>query len=143
MTAVTPHPGMLRIRPHMIIAEEGDELPIEINIASNESAHGPSPAALAAGLKAMQTIERYSETAATRLAHAIAGHFGLDPDGVVCGFGSDDLLGAKRPRLPLRRGRVDLHGKRLPEDPQLRLCQWSRRHRRAGQQLQGGCGLNI
>ena len=103
MTAVTPHPGMLQIRPHMIIAEEGDELPIEINIASNESAHGPSPAALSAGLKAMQTIERYSETAATRLAHAIAGHFGLNPDGVVCGFGSDDLL-ARSARAYLSAG---------------------------------------
>ncbi len=103
MTAVTPHPGMLQIRPHMIIAEEGDELPIEINIASNESAHGPSPAALAAGLKAMQTIERYSETAATRLAHAIAGRFCLNPDGVVCGFGSDDLL-ARSARVFLSAG---------------------------------------
>lgn len=104
MATVTPHPGVLRIRPHMIIAEEGDEdTHIEINIASNESAHGPSPGALAAGLKAMQSIERYSETAATTLAHAIARHFGLNPDGVVCGFGSDDLL-ARTARVYLSDG---------------------------------------
>lgn len=104
MATVTPHPGVLRIRPHMIIAEEGDETThIEINIASNENAHGPSPAALAAGLQAMQSIERYSETAATTLERAIAGHFGLDPGGVVCGFGSDDLL-ARIARVYLSAG---------------------------------------
>ena len=103
MPAVTPHPGMLRIRPHMIIAEEGDGTHVQINIASNESAYGPSPAAISAGARAMQRIERYSETAATVLARAIADHFGLNRDGVVCGFGSDDLL-ARSARVYLSAG---------------------------------------
>ena len=76
----------------MVLENAGDGTPVEINIASNESAYGASPAAISAGIEAMQGIERYSETAERTLAHAIAGHFGLNPDGVVCGFGSDDLL---------------------------------------------------
>ncbi len=92
MTRPTPHPGVLRIHPHMIVDEGIDGSRIEINIASNESAYGASPAAVAAGIEAMSGIERYSESAETTLANTIAQHYGLNPDGVVCGFGSDDLL---------------------------------------------------
>ena len=92
MERVTPHAGALRIRPHMVYEEESTVRKIEINISSNESAYGASPAAIAAGINAMHSIERYSETASTVLAREIATHFGLDANRVVCGFGSDDIL---------------------------------------------------
>ena len=92
MTRPTPHPGVLRIRPYMIVADDVAASQVEINIASNESAYGASPAAIVAGIEAISGIERYSEAAGTALANAIARHFGLNPDGIVCGFGSDDLL---------------------------------------------------
>ena len=82
--------------------------PAEINIASNESAYGASPTAISAGIEAMQGIERYSETGERTLADAIAKHFGLDPDGVVCGFGSDDLL-ARTARIFLSPGDELIH----------------------------------
>ena len=92
----------------MVLENSGDGTPVEINIASNESAYGASPAAISAGIEAMQGIERYSETAETTLAHAIAGRFGLDPEGVVCGFGSDDLL-ARTARACLSPGDELIH----------------------------------
>ena len=108
MTTVTPHPGVLRIRPYMVLEDAGGGTHIEINIASNESAYGASPAAIAAGIKAMKGIERYSDQAEKALADAIAKHSGLNPDGVVCGFGSDDLL-ARTARIFLSPGDELIH----------------------------------
>ena len=76
----------------MVLEDTGGGTQFEINIASNENAYGASPAAIAAGIETMRGIERYSEHAEKTLADAIAKHSGLNPDGVVCGFGSDDLL---------------------------------------------------
>ena len=76
----------------MIVEAESDEKKVEINIASNESAYGASPAAISAGIQALYSIERYSETASVQLAQGIAARFDLDADRIVCGFGSDDLL---------------------------------------------------
>ena len=92
MAKITPRAGALRIRPHMVVEDEGSTQNIEVNIASNENAYGPGPAAISAGIKAMNSIERYSETAPQILAREIAAHFGLNADGIVCGFGSDDIL---------------------------------------------------
>jgi histidinol-phosphate aminotransferase len=92
MTNIRPRAGVLRIRPHMLVEEESNTKNIEINIASNESAYGASPAAISAGINAMHDIERYSEMAPDILAREIAAHFDLKADGVVCGFGSDDIL---------------------------------------------------
>lgn len=92
MAKITPHTGALRIRPHMIVEEAQTAHKVEINIASNESAYGASPSAIAAGIDAMAGIERYSETAPAILAQGIAARFDLDADKIVCGFGSDDIL---------------------------------------------------
>ena len=92
MTNIRARAGVLRIRPHMVVEEESNAKNIEINIASNESAYGASPAAISAGINAMHGIERYSEMAPDILAREIAAHFGLKAGGVVCGFGSDDIL---------------------------------------------------
>jgi histidinol-phosphate aminotransferase len=93
MTAftVTPRAGTLRIRPHMVTADATKAV-AKINIASNESAYGPGEMALAAAAEAVTNMERYAETAQAALGDAIGKHFGLNPQGIVCGHGSDDLL---------------------------------------------------
>jgi histidinol-phosphate aminotransferase len=70
-------------------AESVDPL---INIASNESAYGPGQATLAAGKSALEGIHRYTESALIQLAEALANRYELNARGIVCGFGSDDLL---------------------------------------------------
>lgn len=92
MAGVTPHAGALRIRPHMLMEGNNEAHKIEINIASNENAFGASRVAIAAGIDAMQSIERYSEMAPAILAREISVRFNLNADRIVCGFGSDDLL---------------------------------------------------
>jgi histidinol-phosphate aminotransferase len=76
----------------MVVEEESNAQNVDIFIASNESAYGASPAAVSAGISAMHSIERYSESAPNILARAIAARFSLNEGGVVCGFGSDDIL---------------------------------------------------
>jgi len=61
-------------------------------LSSNESPLGPSPAAIAAYNEAGKHLEDYPDGSASELRDAIGRVFGLDPDRIVCGAGSDDLL---------------------------------------------------
>jgi len=90
---LTPRNGILNIKPHMLAMPAGDGLVSRLNLASNESALGPSPDALVAARAALDSIERYPDDGAARLADAIGAAFGLDARRIVCGHGSDELLG--------------------------------------------------
>ena len=61
-------------------------------LSSNETPLGPSPAALAALHAATAKLETYPDGRATALRTAIARRYGLDPERIVCGAGSDELL---------------------------------------------------
>lgn len=76
----------------MVSLDTSVDLDRFINIASNENSHGPSRLAVAAGRRALGGANRYAESASTELPAALAKKFDLDVRGVVCGFGSDDLL---------------------------------------------------
>lgn len=93
MASVSPRAGILNIRPHMVdaaVSRTGTGQPI--NVASNESALGASPLAIAAAREAAETIERYPDNAPESLAEKIGDVLSLDPSRIACGFGSDDLL---------------------------------------------------
>ncbi len=96
-------PGVSNIRPHMVSVDRDALNKIRINIASNESAFGPSPLAVHAARQAINGMERYADGAELALTELIAEHHALDCDGVVCGNGSDDLL-ARLARAYLRPG---------------------------------------
>lgn len=87
-----PRQGILRIKPHMVAAQVGDASAGRINLSSNESAWGPSPLALTAAHRALDTIERYPEDAPLQLAQSIGQRYGLNPEQLVVGHGSDELL---------------------------------------------------
>ncbi len=61
-------------------------------LSSNETPLGPSPQAIDAFRQAAGTLEYYPDGASTKLRRAIANRYGLDPERIVCGNGSDDLL---------------------------------------------------
>jgi histidinol-phosphate aminotransferase len=61
-------------------------------LSSNETSLGPSPKAIAAYRAVADHLEDYPEGSAADLREAIGRAFGLDPDRIVCGAGSDDLL---------------------------------------------------
>ncbi len=63
-----------------------------IKLSSNEGAFGPPPAARAACVRIAGEQHRYSDGDARALRRAIGARFGLDPDRIVCGTGSDELI---------------------------------------------------
>jgi histidinol-phosphate aminotransferase len=63
-----------------------------IKLSANESHHGPSPAAAEAYRQRAAELFRYPDGAQVELRRAIAEVFGLLPEGIVCGNGSDELL---------------------------------------------------
>lgn len=62
-------------------------------LSSNETPLGPSPRALDAFKTSAADLERYPDGQATVLRAAIARRYGLDAARIVCGAGSDELLG--------------------------------------------------
>ncbi|CAA7624566.1 histidinol-phosphate transaminase [Magnetospirillum sp. UT-4] len=93
MTAPTPRPGIMDIRPYVGGESALDGSSRVIKLSSNEGALGPSPRAVEA-LRAMAgEMHRYPDGGATRLRKALGARWGLDPERIVCGAGSDELLG--------------------------------------------------
>src|ERR1700676_5006595 len=87
-----PGPGILDIAPYVggDAKLEGIERPIRL--ASNESALGPSPKAIAAYRALAGELHRYPEGGSTLLREALGRAHGLDPARIVCGAGSDELI---------------------------------------------------
>jgi histidinol-phosphate aminotransferase len=61
-------------------------------LSSNETPLGPSPRAVAAYHAVGEHLEDYPDGDSTALREAIGRAFGLDPNRIVCGAGSDELL---------------------------------------------------
>lgn len=91
-TRLTPRPGVLDIEPYVGGRSRLEGRNRVIKLSSNEGALGPSPRALAAYRKAAAEIHRYPDGACATLRAAIGERFGLEPDRIVCGAGSDELL---------------------------------------------------
>jgi histidinol-phosphate aminotransferase len=88
----TPRPGILDIAPYVpgrSKAAPGTRLH---KLSSNETPLGPSPAAIAAFRAAAETLEFYPDGGATALRDAIGAAYGLNPDRIICGAGSDEVL---------------------------------------------------
>ena len=92
MTGPTPRPGILDIAPYV-----GGESKVAgpnrtYKLSSNEGAFGPPPAAMAAYAALAADLHRYPDGGAAALRDAIGTRFGLDPQRIVCGAGSDDII---------------------------------------------------
>ena len=87
-TAPVPRPGILDIAPYI-----GGEAAGTIRLASNEGALGPSPKAVEAYKRLAGEIHRYPDGGSTELRKALGARFGLDAGRIVCGAGSDELIG--------------------------------------------------
>src|SRR5262245_51525460 len=91
-TRPVPQPGILEISPY-VPGESSVPSGIKpIKLSSNETPLGPSPKAIAAYKAAADELDRYPDGAATALRDAIARQYGLNPDRIVCGNGSDELI---------------------------------------------------
>ncbi len=92
MAAPALRPGILDIAPYVGGESHAPGVTRVIRLASNEGAFGPSPSAVLAYQAVAPEIHRYPDGGCKRLTQALALHHGLDPAGIVCGNGSDELL---------------------------------------------------
>src|SRR5436305_7507571 len=91
-TAPVPGPGILDIAPYIGGESKATGVERPIRLASNESALGPSPKAIAAYQALAGDIFRYPDGSAADLRQTLGRAHGLDPDRIVCGSGSDELI---------------------------------------------------
>ncbi len=91
--APSPRASILGISPYKPGSSGRGHAGPVIRLSSNETPLGASPAAIAAARDAAQDISRYPEPGATPLREALAEAHRLDPARIVCGNGSDELLG--------------------------------------------------
>ncbi len=63
-----------------------------IKLSSNEGAFGPPKSAQEAYARVAANLHRYPDGGSTELRRAIGARFDLDPDRIVCGTGSDELI---------------------------------------------------
>jgi histidinol-phosphate aminotransferase len=87
-----PRPGVLDIAPYVPGKSTAPGVAKVFKLSSNETPLGPSANAIAAYRAVAERLEDYPDGSASELREAIGAAFGLDPDRIVCGAGSDDLL---------------------------------------------------
>jgi len=87
-----PRPGVLDIQAYVPGKSSAPGVAKVFKLSSNETPLGPSPKAVAAYKASAERLEEYPDGSASELREAIGRAFGLDPDRIVCGAGSDDLL---------------------------------------------------
>jgi histidinol-phosphate aminotransferase len=86
-----PKPGILEISVYVPGKSSAKGAKVH-KLSSNESPIGASAEAVAAYKAAADKLELYPDGAATALRTAIANRYGLLPENIVCGAGSDELL---------------------------------------------------
>ena len=64
-----------------------------IKLSSNESSYGPSPRATRAYLDSAAELHRYPDGAQVALRNALAATHGLQAERIICGNGSEELIG--------------------------------------------------
>lgn len=89
----TPRPGILDIAPYVGGEAKVAGVARPIRLASNESALGPSPRAIEAYRALAGEMYRYPDGGSAELRDALARTHGLDARRIVCGSGSDELIG--------------------------------------------------
>jgi len=88
----TPRPGVLEIAPYVPGRSKATGGAKLYKLSSNETPFGASPDAIAAYKALADRLEIYPDGGATAIRAAIGEAYGLNPDRIVCGAGSDDIL---------------------------------------------------
>ena len=92
MTAPPPNPWILEIDAYVPGRTEQPGVETVAKLSSNESNLGASPAAIAAAQAAAAVPHRYPQSDSRDLRRAIGEAYGLDPERIICGTGSDEIL---------------------------------------------------
>lgn len=90
--AIEPKPGILQIAPYQGGASHVDGVRDVIKLSSNENPAGPPQSARSMFKKAEHLLNRYPSTDHASLRAAIGEVHDLDPERIICGAGSDELI---------------------------------------------------
>ncbi|KJS13179.1 MAG: histidinol-phosphate aminotransferase [Hoeflea sp. BRH_c9] len=88
-----PKPGVMDIAAYVPGRESADGVAKVYKLSSNESPLGPSPKVTAAFAARNVDLATYPDGSAHELRQAISKAHGLNPGNILCGNGSDELLG--------------------------------------------------
>jgi len=88
----TPQPGILEIELYVGGASTVEGVANVIKLSSNENPWGPSDKAIEAFQRAAHELHRYPSTDHASLRAAIGEVHGLDPNRIICGAGSDEII---------------------------------------------------
>jgi histidinol-phosphate aminotransferase len=91
-TTPTPQPGIMDIALYQSGASQIAGVENVIKLSSNENPWGPSERAVEAYHRAAQNLHRYPNTDHASLRAAIGEVHGLDPERIICGVGSDEVI---------------------------------------------------
>ncbi|PRY79524.1 histidinol-phosphate aminotransferase [Yoonia maritima] len=89
---IKPQPGIMDIALYEGGVSHLDGVSNVLKLSSNENPLGPSDAAKEAFSRAVHQLHRYPSTDHAGLRTAIGDVWGVDPDRVICGVGSDEIL---------------------------------------------------
>jgi histidinol-phosphate aminotransferase len=92
MSRPMPQPGILDIAPYTPGKSSAPGVARVFKLSANETPLGPSPKAIEAYKAAVAHLEDYPEGSSQVLRETIGRAFGLDPDRIICGAGSDEVL---------------------------------------------------
>lgn len=89
----TPKPGIMDISPYVGGKSKAEGAARVIKLSSNENPWGPSPKAVAAFQSLSGELHRYPDGGHAHLREAIASAQNLPASHIICGAGSDELIG--------------------------------------------------
>jgi histidinol-phosphate aminotransferase len=89
---ITPQPGIMDIALYQSGASHVDGNTNILKLSSNENPLGPSEAAKDAVVRTVHDMHRYPSTDHAPLRQAIGVTWGVDPERVICGVGSDEII---------------------------------------------------
>jgi histidinol-phosphate aminotransferase len=87
-----PKPGVLDIAPYVPGKSKGSNGKTLHKLSSNETPLGTSQTVQAAIASVTEALELYPDGSARELRDAIGDIYGLNPDRIICGAGSDEIL---------------------------------------------------
>jgi histidinol-phosphate aminotransferase len=88
-----PRPGILDVAAYVGGEHSLPGVNRVIRLASNENPLGPSEKAMTAYRNLAPDLHRYPDGGAVSLRRALGAAYGIDPALIVCGAGSDELIG--------------------------------------------------
>lgn len=92
-TAIQPQSGVLDIRPYQGGASHIAGVEDVVKLSSNENPFGAGEAAREAFARSAQQMHRYPSSDHAALRNAIAQVHQLDAERIICGAGSDEVIG--------------------------------------------------